>query len=136
MSYTFLAVFSIVMWGVASFFYKIANTNISPILVALVASPIYIIIDVSALLIKKPPMQLTTTGVGFALLGGLFMGTGTLAFGFLCQRGDAGEVTSITALYPAVTLLCSYFFLKEDLSPKKIIGIVFALLSVYLLSKK
>ena len=136
MSTVWLTIITIVLWGVASFCYKISNTHINPIIAALISTPLYVGIDIIAWFIKKPAFQLNVTGVTFALFGAALMSGGSLAFGFLCQKGDAGEVTSSTALYPAITLLCSVFFLKEDLSPKKIIGIGLALVSVYLLSKK
>lgn len=61
---------------------------------------------------------------------------GSLAYFYALKRGGAGEITTLTALYPALTLLLSVLFLREEINFRKIIGVLFALASVFILSKK
>jgi uncharacterized membrane protein len=72
----------------------------------------------------------------FSILGGLMMAVGSLAYMFALKRGGAGEVTTITALYPALTLMLSIIFLQEDLTFKKGVGVILALFSFWFLTKK
>ena len=41
----------------------------------------------------------------------------------------------LTALYPALTAVLAFIFLKESVTPTKIAGIIFSLVAIYLLSK-
>jgi hypothetical protein len=40
-----LVVFTILAWGIASFFYKISNAHLHPVMSALIASPIYYLLS-------------------------------------------------------------------------------------------
>lgn len=60
---------------------------------------------------------------------------GSIAFYFLLTRRPAGIVITLSSLYPAVSVVLAYFFLKETLNFTQITGIVLALAAVFLLSK-
>lgn len=64
------------------------------------------------------------------------MAVGSMAYFFALKRGGAGEVTTVTALYPALTLLLSVFFLQEGMTYRKGIGVALALISFIILSFK
>lgn len=131
-----LVIISILSWGVGSLFYKVANDSIHPIMVSTIVTAMYVVLTPLSLVIFKVNYNINTTGVVYSLLGGFTMCLGSIAFFYALQKGAAGEVTVLTSLYPALTLILSIAFMKEELSFKKAVGVGLALLSVFILSKK
>ena len=136
MSTPYLIVITILGWGIGSLFYKVANDNIHPIMVSTVVTAVYLIITPMTYIFFKFPKDLNTPGISASVLAGLCMAGGSLAYFFALRRGSAGEVTTITALYPGLTLLLSMYFLKETINLKQGIGMAFALISFVLLGMK
>ena len=71
-----------------------------------------------------------------AVVAGVF---GTLGYIFMVKSleagGDASIVVPLTALYPAVTAVIAFTVLSEKPTLEKIVGIVLAIVAVYLLSR-
>jgi bacterial/archaeal transporter family protein len=135
MSLPYLIILTILGWGVGSLFYKTANDNMHPIMVSAVVTIVYVILTPFSFLIKFDK-TINTIGIVYSILGGLIMGLGSLAYFFALKKGEAGEITTVTALYPALTLGLSMLFLGEDLTWRKGVGILLALVSVLVLSWK
>jgi drug/metabolite transporter (DMT)-like permease len=57
-----------------------------------------------------------------------------IGFDTLIAKKDAGVVTSITAMFPALTAVLSFIFLKEEVTPLKVVGIVLSCVAVFLLA--
>lgn len=136
MSTTYLIIITILGWGIGSLFYKVANDNIHPIMVSTVVTFVYVIVTPLSFVFLKFPRDLNSTGVWYSVAGGLLMAVGSMAYFFALKRGGAGEVTTVTALYPALTLLLSVFFLQEGMTYRKGIGVALALISFIILSFK
>jgi drug/metabolite transporter (DMT)-like permease len=137
MSPDFFIIASIFGWGFGSFFYKYANTTLHPIMVSSIALGMYIVLMPFLWVFVKFDHVITTAGIVYTLIGSLFMCIGTLGFSYALRSGGAvGQTTILCALYPALTLTLSMVFLKEDLTVKKGIGIVLALVSFAILSLK
>ena len=126
----------IVGWGVGSIFYKIACVNIHPIIVSTLVTSLYVAVTPFAWWLLKFDHKVNVIGVSSAVVGGAFICMASVAYFYALQKGDAGEVTLISSLYPGLTLLLSFLFLGETLTPKKIIGILLACASFYFLSRK
>jgi len=61
---------------------------------------------------------------------------GIIAFVFaLNHGGKASIVVPMTAMYPVVTIALSVGILKEQITPTTGMGVVFAMIAVFLLSK-
>jgi len=136
MSPQWLIIFSILGWGVGSLFYKVANDNVHPLMVSTIVTIVYIILTPLPFLFLKFNTTVNATGIIFSVLGGLCMCVGSLGYFYALKGGNAGAVTALTSLYPALTLLLSYFFMKETLNLKQGIGMVLALISFVLLGMK
>jgi transporter family protein len=136
MSNFFLILITIVCWGIGSLFYKLANDNMHPIMVSCISTALYVVLIPIGFKIFKVPLTANGNGILYAFLGGLGMCLGSLAYFFALQKGSAGAVTASAACYPALTLILSAIILKEEINITKIIGCVFALASVYLLTYK
>lgn len=132
----YLVILSVIGWGVGSLFYKQANDNIHPLMVSTIVTLTYAVLTPFAFLFVKFPHTVNATGVGFAVGGGLCMCLGSLGYFYALRSGSAGNITILTSLYPALTLLLSCIFLKEAIGLKQGIGMGLALVSFVLLSMK
>jgi transporter family protein len=74
-------------------------------------------------------------GITFAALGGVGAALGTVCFYLLLARQRASLAVPMTSLYPALTVILSVLFLKEQLNGLHVLGILFALAAVALLSR-
>lgn len=79
-------------------------------------------------------MATDSKGLGFALLTGIAYSLGCLLYLIAADKGKISTVVTLTALYPLVTLLLSYIFLREDINLKQCIGILFALVAIYFMA--
>jgi len=71
-----------------------------------------------------------------AFLAGLFGATGYIAMiKALETGGSASVVVPLTSLYPAVTVVLARILLGEEITLSKALGVVLALLAIYLFSK-
>lgn len=78
--------------------------------------------------------KLATDGKGlvFALLTGIAYCLGCYLYLIAAGKGKISTVVTVTALYPLITLLLSFIFLHEEINFKQGLGIVFALIAIYL----
>ena len=136
MSSTYLILFSIVGWGIGSLFYKVANDNAHPIMVSSIVTLVYIIITPIPFFFMKFERSINGTGLLFTILGALCMCIGSMGYFYALRRGNAGSITVLTSLYPAVTLILSSVFMKESFSLKQGFGIGLALIAFVLLGSK
>lgn len=136
MSPTYLILITILGWGIGSYFYKTANSNIHPMMVSIIVTSFYVVWDACAFAFIPFSKTVNSTGIVYTLLGAFFMGAGSLAYFFALRNGQVGSTTVLTALYPAVTVILASLFLKETITFKSGIGIALALTSFLLLSSK
>lgn len=132
-----LAAVTIVAWGSWGVFSKLAVERIDQqVLVwgSLITVPVVFLIylAVSGQLV---PLKMHGPGVTFAVLGGVGAALGTVCFYLLLARERVSLTVPMTALYPAVTVILSVLFLREHLSGAHVLGIVFAVAAVALLSR-
>lgn len=136
MSSTYLIVLSIIGWGVGSLLYKVANDNIHPLMVSIIVTSVFVVLDIITLAFIPFDRTLNSTGVTYSILGGLCMCAGSLGYFFALRGGNAGSTTVLTSLYPAITLILAAVFLKENITFKHGVGMVFAMAAIVLMSSK
>jgi transporter family protein len=131
-----LALLALFGWGVGSFVAKIAANRLGNIVVFWDLVGYAAVTIVYALLVFKPAAIAINdpVGVGLALFSGAIGATAGIAFFLLLVQKEASVVVPLTAVYPALTAILAFLFLKESLTWLKALGIVFATLAVYLLS--
>lgn len=132
----YLIIITILGWGIGSIFYKLANDSMHPIMVSTIITVVYIIITPIPFIFLNFDKSINQNGIIYSVIGGLLMCAGSMGYFFALKTGGAGEISTITALYPALTLVLSYCFMGESMSLRKGIGVALALLSFYILSKK
>ena len=135
---TFLIVIgTFASWGIGSFFSKLATTKVGEQAVfydIIVYAPVIIIYSLIVFKFKNL-IQADKAGIGFGILAGLIGSFGLIGFYYLLTRAEVSTILPLTALYPALTTLLAVVFLKESLTPTKILGIILSLTAIYLLSK-
>ncbi len=74
-------------------------------------------------------------GIAWAFLTGILGGTGNIAFFHaLSLGGKASIVSPVTALFPLVTVVLAVTLLHEKVGNTQKVGLVLALIAIYLLS--
>src|SRR2546423_9983136 len=74
-------------------------------------------------------------GIGWAFLTGILGGTGNIAFFHALTMGGKGSVVSpVTALFPLVTVVLAVKLLHERIGTAQKLGLLLALIAIYLLS--
>ena len=132
-----LAAATIVAWGTWGVFSKLAVERIDQqVLVwgSLIVVPAIVLIYLSATR-QLAPLEMNASGITFAALGGVGAALGTVCFYLLLARERASLAVPMTSLYPALTVILSVLFLKEELNGVHVLGIFFALAAVALLSR-
>jgi transporter family protein len=74
-------------------------------------------------------------GWAAAIAAGMSTGFGLFFFFRALNYGAASVIVPLTSLYPVVTVVLSWLFLKEGLSPRQLLGLVLAMAAVWLLSE-
>jgi transporter family protein len=121
-------------WGVES---KIIVDRISPwlnqVLFSIGLMPPLAWILCSKKLRQSPRPSISSTGYG--TLTGILGGVGNIAFYLaLSKGGKVSMVIPVIGLAPLVTVILALVILKESLNRMQGIGLVLALISIYLLS--
>lgn len=123
------------LWGVWGFLGKVAAQSLPASAVYLLTISGHLVVVAFILVEGLGPVSWQPWGVGAALGSGLAMAFALLFFLKALARGPALVVVPLTALYPAVTVLLSWVFLREALTLRHLAGLALALAAVWLLSR-
>ena len=83
---------------------------------------------------QKPSVSVGSAGFNYAIIAGVMMALGAVAFYVALQTGKAIVIVPLTSLYPVVTIMLSYLILHEQISLTKGIGIVLAVVALVLMA--
>src|SRR5688572_5256213 len=128
------AVFALFSFGLWGLFSKLALNHIDSksALIFQTAGVLLVGILMLGLLKFKPDTDMK--GMGYGVLTGLAYGIGCMFYLFAADKGKLMTVVTLTALYPLITILLSYFVLHETITLKQFGGILLALLAIFLMS--
>jgi transporter family protein len=129
------AIIATMMWGLGSFFGKIALMRDIPYRVYFFEGIGTITVLTSLIIFKRHEIFTDFAVNPYALLMGLTWGIGTIIFIIALQPAKLSALVPLTAVYPAVTVILGVVVLHERLDLREILGIVFAMLTVVLLAK-
>lgn len=136
MKISFLIVLSIIsLWGLWGFFSKLAIQKIN--LQAAFWTSLSLTLVITAFLFftnQLTPIKKDFQGILIALLAGLFTGLGTILFYIMLGKKPVGLLIAATALYPLVTIILASIFLKESLTLTKIVGLILAIVALFILN--
>lgn len=127
---TYLVV-CMVTWGLATFTMKVAGSRLDPMTVASYNMIGYL--GVGMFIFPKAQLGFTRYHLAAVLIGALFV-AGNLAFYKLSQTAQVSSLAPMTALYVAIPVLLGFLTLGEPPTLRKVVGVVLALASLYLLA--
>ena len=81
------------------------------------------------------PRNMNLQPLKWGVLAGLCAALGLILTALALWKGRTSLPIPVGALYPAVTILLAFIFLKEPLSIPKISGLILTILAIWLLSK-
>jgi bacterial/archaeal transporter family protein len=122
-------------WGVWGVLTKVGSDRMNPpamqVLFTLGMFPMVLV----ALVRLEFRVEKDWRGAAYGILNGVFSGLGLLAFYAAMARGKASIVGPFTALFPLLTAVLAFVFLKERINKVQGVGILLALVSIYILSR-
>ena len=130
----FFGLIALVLWGVWGFFPKLATQYIDAKSVLIFQVVGSIIISLLVLGLLRFRLEVHPKGMAYAFLTGVSGTVGFLFFLYSLGRGKASVVVTMTALYPLVTILLSFLLLRESITLRQGIGLIFALIAMALFS--
>jgi transporter family protein len=128
------AVLCILLWGLWGVFSKLASDRITPqqwqVLFTAGCLP------AAALALWRLRGRVETDGRGavYGVLNGVCSGLGGLAFYAALARGQASIVSTVTALFPLLTVILAMLILRERINRVQMGGVVLALVAIALLA--
>lgn len=129
----YLCLLTLILWGLWGFLAKVASHHISPQAVYLWGSAGALFVTVLSLIMGFR-FEYHAPGIFYSVLAGLAGGGGVILFYYAIKEGKVSLVVTITALYPVVTILLSYLILKEEITLRQAIGMLFALIAMVLMA--
>ena len=123
------------LWGVWGFLGKVASQHLPSPAVYLLTISGHLVVVAFILVEGLGPVSWQPGGVVAAMGSGIAMAVALLFFLKALAQGPALVVVPLTALYPAVTVVLSWLFLREALTLRHLVGLGLALAAVWLLSK-
>lgn len=125
-----LALFAMVLYGIWSVLSNLATQSLAPEITLILSYGSAGALVLGYVVVFGDSPDIATDGAGYALLSGVVVSVGTLAYYHGLQIGNTAVVTTITALFFVVTAFISILFLGESLSLYDAIGFVLASLAI------
>lgn len=129
--FSFITLF---FWGFWGFFPKLATKNISPMSGMVYEIIGVVIVGVVVLFMVNFQPEVNTKGIVYSILTGLFGTIGTIFFFYAFSTGKTTSVILTTAMYPVITLFLAFVILREPITLKQGIGMIFSLIALILIN--
>ncbi len=129
------AIVTVICWGIWGFVPKITTQYINPMSAVIFESIGVIIVGVVVLCLLGFQPEIHPKGVGLAILTGILGMIGALGFLFAVKSGKVSNVVMFTAMSPILTILLAYLLLKEPITLREGLGMLFAFAALFLIAK-
>ena len=123
---------TMICWGIWGFLPKITTRYINPLSASVyegLGSAVFALV-IFFFLGFKPEVH--PKGVSLAFITGLLGMLGALFYLFAMPKGKVSVIATIAALNPVITIGLAYFILKEPVTIKEGIAMVFAFIAIVL----
>ena len=134
MDWLLSSLIALISWGLWGVFSKLASRHMDFYQIYVASTIITLIAFPAVFLVVQPQIDFKSPGFSYSILAGLAATSAIIAFYSAMGTGKASIVVPLTALYPIVTIIISYLFLSEKISPVKGMGIILAIIAIALLS--
>jgi transporter family protein len=123
---------TLIMWGVFGFLPKLTIRYISPISAVVFEAVGVMLVGILVLSFIGFRPDLHPKGVGLAIATGICGLLGALGYLIAVSKGKVSVIVMVTALYPAVSIGLAYLILREPITLKEGLGMVFACVAIVL----
>ncbi len=130
------ATLALFCWGIWGFIPKITTRYIHPVSAAVFEAVGVGIVGGIILLYWGPRLEIHPKGICLGITTGMLGILGALGFLFAVKMGKVSIIAVFTAMYPAITILLAYAFLKEPITVKESMGFLCAFAAIYFFSSK
>lgn len=130
------ALAALLCWGLWAFFPKLSLARISPASSVFFEACGVMATSIVVVMLLGPGIDRDFEGALFAILTGIFGTVGLYFFFCAVKTGPISVISSLTALYPVVTVVLAMIVLHERLALRQIFGVLLALVAAALLSSK
>src|SRR5690554_5373387 len=140
MHWIFLALLTASFYALYNVFIKIASGHINGLVGAVILQIVAVLLG-SVLLLgrwwKGDSLQVTTEGIKWAVLAGVFVGLAEIASFFVFSKGVPASTGIAVIIGGSVAFggIIGYFFLKEQMNFGHLAGIALVVAGIYLLSR-
>ncbi|CDZ77913.1 EamA-like transporter family protein [Legionella massiliensis] len=130
----FPSIIALCLYGAWGYWGARASSFINPLSITFYSSLGVLISGILALVMLDFRPEISTKGSIYGLLNGLANGIACIFFILALRKGPAMPVVLITSMYPLITLLLCMVFLKQGVTVKQILGMLFAVMALILFS--
>ncbi|CEK11754.1 EamA family transporter [Legionella hackeliae] len=120
------------LYGAWGYWGTRASNFINPLSITFYSSLGVLISGVIALFLLDFKLELSPRGTLYGFLNGLANGIACIFFIAALRKGPAMPVVLITSMYPLITLLLCMLFLKQGITLKQGLGMIFAIAALIL----
>ena len=121
-----------ICWGIWGFIPKITIQYINPMSAMIFETIGVVIMGLIILSILSFQPEIHPKGIGLAILTGILGISGALGFLFAVKSGKVTTVAMFTAMCPIVTISLAHFLLKEPITIREGLGMIFAFTALFL----
>lgn len=134
-----LILLCVLLWGFTTFLNRMAVEGLPPLMMQVVVGCVFVAYMPLAFRLQGVSNPFTYNwhwGSVLLTIGATVISIAANVFLYMALKGSTttGSSTMLLSLYPVVTLILSYFFLHEQFSTTKIIGVISMIGGAILLS--
>jgi transporter family protein len=129
------ALLCIIAWGTWGFVAKLGADKIAPGPLQILATFGTLPLAFLAFLQLRMRLEKDARGITYGILNGILSGIGLLAYYAAVSRGKVSVVGPVTSLFPLLTVILAFIFLRERLNKTQMLGAALSLVAIVIFSQ-
>lgn len=125
----------ILSWGTWGFVAKLGADRIAPGPMQILATAGTIPLAMLAFFQLNMRLEKDARGITYGIVNGVLSGIGLLAYYAAVNRGKVSVVGPVTSLFPLLTVILAFLFLRERLNRVQIAGVGLSLVAIAIFSQ-
>ncbi len=136
MNWIIYALLCVILYGIMQFFIKLSSTGNNPVASSMVFIAVQFLAQIilGLYIITKSDFNMDISSIKYGIAGGIAAAVATIFFFLALESGPLSKVVPIANMSLLVGVLLGIIFLKETMNLRVAAGIVFAILSIFLLT--
>jgi transporter family protein len=136
MNWIIYAVLCVLLYGIMQFFIKLSSTGNNPVAASMVFITVQFLAQIimGAHFITRSDFNMDMASIKYAIIGGIAAAIATIIFFLALESGPLSKVSPIVNMSLLVSVLLGVIILKEAVNIRIAAGIVFAILSIFMLT--